>query len=211
MSGRSTASIGSRPFDSAQGERGRAACAGKNSPFIPSPSRDHLKQRTLCLSLLLLTACGVTKPIQPTELPPDLALERVTVRQYRGSQPQLVATAASLGLHREGAAAGQVIAKTVGLDLVANGLHVDAQRVTGDALGGVLQGEVVHAITSSGALVDSPLATLDRNLGEGGTASSDAGIHVTHPSMTLDARAGSFELGSERAELQDVKSTFRGR
>jgi hypothetical protein len=204
MSGRSGASTQILHLDSARG--------GRPLPVHPERVEGHATARSaLGVSLLLLAACGVTKPIEPTEIPPDLALERVTVRQYRGSEPQLVATAASLGLHREGAAAGQLIAKTVGLDLVANGLHVDAQRVTGDALGGVLQGEVVHAITSSGALVDSPVATLDRNAGEGGLASSDAGIHVTHPSMTLDARAGSFELGSERADLQDVKSAFRGR
>lgn len=161
--------------------------------------------------LLVPSGCRVAAPTEPAELPPDVALERVMARQYRGSRLEVVATSAKVGFHREGVAAGQVIAQQVRLDSLSDGLQLEARRVSGDALGGVLVGEHVHGATASGAVVDSPVATFDRNVGLRGTASSDAGIHVTRPSMTLDAAAGSLDLAAEHVEFSGVVSTFGGR
>jgi hypothetical protein len=159
----------------------------------------------------VLAACGATKPSAPGELPPDLALTKVTLREYRGSTPTLVATTPSFGFHREGPMAGQIVAQRVVIDSLSDGLHVEAQRVTGDALGGVLVGETVRARTDGGAVIDSPLATFDRSLGESGTASTDAGVHLEHPEFTLDAEEGWYDVAAERAELTQVRSLFRGR
>jgi uncharacterized protein (DUF2237 family) len=166
---------------------------------------------TLLVLALAPTSCRVAPSTAPPEMPPDVALERVLARQYRGSRLEVVATSQTLGFHREGVAAGHVIAQQVTVDSLSDGLQLQSRRVSGDALSGVLVGEQVHASTANGAIVDSPVATFDRNAGASGTASSDAGIHVTHPSMTLDAAAGSFDLAAEHVDLSGVVSTFGGR
>ncbi len=154
----------------------------------------------------VLVACCSTQraPGPPADLPPDIALSGVTVRQYRGSQTRLVATTPSLGFHREGRLAGQLRADQVVVDSLVDGLHVEADRVSGDALGGALTGTTVRARTTGGTVVTSPVATFLQHQGESGTASTDAGVQVVAKAFTLEAQTGTVDLATEQAEFEGV-------
>lgn len=160
---------------------------------------------TLTLAFVTLTqlGCGRTNEPVPAELPPDIQLNQVKVREYRGSTTTVVATTPSLGFHREGSLAGHVVAKELVVD-TTSGLHVEVHTVQGDALAGQLEGLGVHALSSSGTTFDSPRAWFDRSVGTDGTASTDAGVIVHHPSFVLEAKAGSVDIADEHAELTEV-------
>jgi hypothetical protein len=166
--------------------------------------------RFLLFIAALGCACAEEKVPVPENLPPDLTLERVRVRQFKGSATQAIMQTQTLGFHREGPLAGQVVAQTVTLDALSSGLHVEVDRVSGDALAGMLHGEAVHAVTSSGIVIDTPQADFDRGAGPSGTASSDAGIVVTHPQVRVEAESGWFELDSEHAEFSELRTTVHG-
>jgi hypothetical protein len=154
---------------------------------------------------MLAAGCTTQRaPGPPVDLPPDIALTGVTVRQYRGSSLRLIATTPSLGFHREGRLAGQLRAETLVVDSLIDGLHVETDRVTGDALGGALTGTNVRARTTGGTLVTSPVATFHQHEGESGTASTDAGVKVVAQAFTLQAETGTVDLATERAELDAV-------
>lgn len=157
------------------------------------------------LALLLLPACRRDAP-RGGEMPPDIVLEQATVQQYRGSQTQLVARTPSLSFYRQGALSGQVEATDVVVEVKTNGLRIEAERITGDAIRGALDGRTVRATTPTGTKVSSPAAHFDRSLGAEGTATTDAGVLVTHPSFTLEAQSGSVDLETQRAALEQVRS-----
>jgi hypothetical protein len=90
------------------------------------------------------------------------------------------------------------------VDSLIDGLHVETDRVTGDALGGALTGTNVRARTTGGTLVTSPVATFHQHEGESGTASTDAGVKVVAQAFTLQAETGTVDLATERAELDAV-------
>lgn len=155
----------------------------------------------------MLGACA-TQGISPGEAPPDIILERATVHEFRADSTLLVARTPSLSFFRQGAKAGQLVATEIVVDVRANGLHLEADEVSGDAVRGVLHGRVVRALTQSGTTVTSLAADFDRSRGAGGTATTDAGVQVVHPAFTLEAQSGSWDLDEERASLQNVETQY---
>jgi hypothetical protein len=154
---------------------------------------------------LLLGACAAQGP-SPGDVPPDIILAKATVHEFRGASTQLTAQTPSLSFFRQGDKAGQLVAKSVVLEVHTNGLHLEADEISGDAVKGLLHGRTVTAVTRSGAKVRSPAADFDRNRGTGGTATTDAGVVVVHPSFTLEAQSGSWDLDEESASLEDVQT-----
>ena len=140
------------------------------------------------------------------ELPADIILERATVQQYRGSSPQLVARTPSLTYFRQGNRAGQIEASDVVIDLRSNGLHLEAAEVSGSAITSILDGKAVHAVTQSQVVVNSKAAHFNRYEGPSGTASTDAGVLVLHPSFTITAESGKVDLETEEASLAVVRT-----
>jgi hypothetical protein len=160
--------------------------------------------------LLALAACTARKPpAGPTEPPPDLSLTRVTVREYKGSATQLIATAPKLWFDRAGPSAGRLTATEVVADSRVNGVHLELTTVTGDALNGSLTGTALRATTTGGAVLTSPVAHFEQHEGEGGVASTDAGVHLDSPTFTLDAQRASFDFASEKADLEPITTVTK--
>jgi hypothetical protein len=160
--------------------------------------------------LLALAACTARKPpLTRVEPPPDLSLTRVTVREYKGSVTQLVATTPRLWFDRAGPAAGRLTATEVVADSPINGVHLELAAVTGDALNGSLTGTQVRATTTGGAVLTSPVAHFEQHEGDGGVASTDAGVHLDSPTFTLDALRASFDFASEKAELEPITTSTK--
>ncbi len=164
--------------------------------------------RTSTLVLALAACTPQRPPLPPADPPPDLTLTQVTVRQYRGSVTQLVATAPSAGIDRVGPTAGRLTASEVVVDAAVNGLHLEVASVTGDALTGSLTGTTVRA-TVGASVVTSPVAHFERQEGEAGTASTDAGVHLDSPRFVLDAQRGTFDLATEKADLDVITTTTK--
>jgi hypothetical protein len=162
--------------------------------------------RTRLLPLLVLAACQPPVSQAPTELPPDVALQDVTVRSFRGAGLELKATAPALAFDRTGPRAGQLRGGPVALELLRHGVTVTAREVVGDALLGDLTGLEVAARTRTGVELTSPRASYARREGAEGTASTDAGVVVRHPRLELTARSGRLDLATEEADLADVTS-----
>jgi hypothetical protein len=158
--------------------------------------------------LTLLSACERDHRLSTVQQPPDIMLTGVRLREYRGGGTSATATTPSLGFHREGTLAGHVTATDVVVDSAA-GLHVEAKTVQGDALGGLIEGLQVHALTSRGTTIDSPRAFFDRNLGASGTASTDAGLIVRHPSFVLEGQSGTVDIAEERAQVSAVSTRLK--
>lgn len=170
-----------------------------------------MKTRSWWWLLVLETACTAEGPPAPTTLPPDVVLEHVRVRQYRQGTFNAEARAQRLEFHRQGPSAGQVDLQSVQLDSRTSGLHVEVEHVWGDALAGQLSGGPATALTSGGARVTSPRADFDRNQGAEGTVFTDAGVHVQHTSLSLDAREARYDLASGEAALEQVETEVRPR
>lgn len=165
--------------------------------------------RTCLLPLLALASLPACQPPvgqAPAELPPDVALQRVTVRSFRGASLELRATAPALAFDRTGPRAGQLRGGPAALELLRHGVSVTAREVVGDALLGDLTGQDVTARTRTGVELSSPRASYARREGAEGTASTDAGVRVRHPRLELAAQAGRMDLATEEAELSQVTS-----
>lgn len=161
------------------------------------------------LTALALASVGcLREPSTPGELPPDIVLEHATVRQYRGSTPQLVAQTPAIAFYRQGPRAGHLEAREVVVDSSSDGLRVNAVHLEGDVGSGAFDGEHVRAVTAAGTTVTSPRAHFDRTQGLEGTASTDAGVLVVSPSLRLEAAAGRLDLEAGRAVLDDVRTSL---
>ncbi|GMU62325.1 MAG: hypothetical protein AMXMBFR34_40880 [Myxococcaceae bacterium] len=149
------------------------------------------------LAFLLLAACPGPPKSAPGPQPPDIRMERVTLRTFQGSQAQAVLTAPTLELSRSG---GTFTLWDASVRLEAQGLTIDAPRVDGSLTGGVLHGSGgIVARTDQGARATAPSATFDRSLGPQGGASSDAGVRLEDPRFTLEARGFQVDFAAETA------------
>lgn len=157
--------------------------------------------RILCgLGVVATFACASPTPERRDSFPPDITLEGVTLREYQGSAPRVVATMSHVELFRACGTPGDIRALDASVDLPAQGAHIEAPVVTGNALSARLEGSGGVVFRGrDGTSGSSPSATYDRALGAGGQVSSDAGVQLQHPQLSLEAAGVVLDLADERA------------
>lgn len=161
-------------------------------------------------ALLWLTACSVPQPPAEAapEARPELALEDVTLRTWRGSRPQLSATAVHVELQRS---AGRLDATTVELTLLPQGSKLAAAKVTGntteqsfDAMGGV----TLNA--PDGTVGKTEAAHLEGKQGTQGVATGSTPLEVHSVkdgrALKLDAKGFRYDVGEETATFEQVNT-----
>ncbi len=149
-------------------------------------------------SLLLVTACDRPASAAPPAAPAaDIRMERVTMRQFRGSQPRVTITAPQLEMLR---GSGDFTLTSASVELAAHGLSVQAPRVVGNASAGVLEGSGGLTLTTrDGVTGTTERARFEQALGAEGGAVSDAGVRLEHPDFTLEATGFQVDFASGAA------------
>lgn len=168
--------------------------------------------RLLPLCVLLLLSCE--RPAQPVRdgSHPDLRLEGVAIRSWSSDQLRVVTTATRLDVTRELGTPGDVTAWDAGVLLVSDGSRLHAPLVTGNLFAGQFVGQGGVTLTGPGGLVaTTPTVAFDRAQGNGGLATSDAGVVLTQPGLRLEATAFSYDLGDEHATFEQPKTRFAPR
>jgi hypothetical protein len=162
----------------------------------------------LLACVALLSAC--TSPPAPVvvsaEATPkaDVTVRDVTVRQYRGSELRVQATAPLVELSRT---TNDFSAVDASVTLVRSGVVVLAPVATGNGTAQVATGSGgVRFLGTDGTVGTTPTATYDRALAAGGGATSDAGVFIEHPRFTQQA-AGFFADFSEQRVTFDQPVT----
>lgn len=158
------------------------------------------------LPVLALLSCA--RPSQPVRDPshPDLTLENVTVLSWNGTELRVITTADSLSLSREGGAAGMLTARDAGITVIRDGTHVTAPIVTGNFLAGDVEGQGGVKLTAPNEVKgESPRVAYSRSLG---IASSDAGVIVTQPGMSLEATGFTANVPEQSAEFENADTRF---
>ena len=161
------------------------------------------------LAMVLCTACNPAPAPGPSLPPPsaDIVLRGVTLRNFHGSAPHLVATMPRLELMRVSTElrAEQVNAR------MASGVTISAKRVTGNANEGRIEGHDGVAFASpSGITGDAPSATYEKALGPRGGAHGDQGVHLEHPQFTVDARSFTADFVTERVDFDAAITRLKG-
>lgn len=159
--------------------------------------------------MVLLLACARPEQAQRDPSGPDLVLERVTVRSWAGTELRVVTTADSLELAREGGDPGALTALDAGVTVLRDGTHVTAPVVRGNFLSGELEGEGGVRLRGPNELeAESPRVAYSRSRG---VASSDAGVVVQQPGMTLNAAAFTADVVQQTAVFEQADTKFAPR
>jgi hypothetical protein len=159
----------------------------------------------MCGFIVMLTSCS--KGPVPIRNPyaPDLELSSVLVRSYSNGQLKAVTRADRLEVFRESGTPGELVAHDAGVDLASDGTHLTAPLVRGNFMQGQLLGEGGVAMrTPQGLEGRTPRVWFDRNAGEGGQASSDAGVWLSQPQFELTADGFVMDLSSQHATFDGV-------
>lgn len=181
--------------------------ASREFRALDTSSAPRLKVRVRWF-LLVLTLSSCARPSQPVRDPshPDLTLENVTVRSWNGAELRVITTAESLSLSREGGAAGMLTALDAGITVLRDGTHVTAPLVTGNFLAGDVEGQGGVKLSAPNEVRgQSPRVAYSRSLG---IASSDAGVVVTQPGMTLEATGFTANVPEQSAEFENADTRF---
>ena len=164
-------------------------------------------------ALFLVVLCGAcSRPASPQRDPTkaDLALKQVSVRSYSGGSLRVVTTADTLDVFREAGTPGDLVAHDAGVLLVRDGTRLTAPLVTGNFLSGQLEGTGGVVMFGKGGLrAKSPHVAFDRAQGAGGMASSDAGVWLAQPGLTLTADGFVMDLADEHATFERAKTEFQ--
>ena len=158
----------------------------------------------VCLFALWCARCGLAAPVSqqspPAPSAADIALEGVTLRDYRGSELHLTATMPHLELKRESTdlRATDVTAR------LESGTAITATTVTGNANEGRIEGSSSVTLRSpSGMTGRAPSATYERALGPKGGAHGREGLHLDHPAFSLDAKTFAVDFATEQADFTE--------
>lgn len=168
--------------------------------------------RSAFLFVVLVSACS--RPPAPVRDPSqaDLELNQVSVRSYSGGTLRVVTTADRLDVFREAGNPGDLVAHDAGVLLVRDGTRLTAPLVTGNFLTGQLVGQGGVTMVGQGGLqAKSPSVAFDRTQGAGGMASSDAGLWMSQPGLTLTADGFVMDLADEHATFVRAKTDFSAR
>lgn len=163
--------------------------------------------RRFAALLCLVAACDKPAPAPHGKLPPDIQMDRVTMKQFRGSQTRVTVTAPHLEMMR---GSGDFSMTDASVRLEAQGLAVQAPHVVGNASAGVLEGSGGLTLkTSDGVTGTTERARFEKGLGPEGGASSDAGVHLEHPDFTLDATGFRVDFASGSATFEQPVTKSR--
>lgn len=88
--------------------------------------------------LFAVSACTVPPEPAPGPPRPDLELTRVTINTWSDGGASIITTADSLQLFREGAQAGEFVARDAGLTVVRDGMRIETPEVRGNLRSGQL-------------------------------------------------------------------------
>lgn len=137
---------------------------------------------------------------------PGVLMENVTVHHSRGGAASFVAHARRLELY-EGWR--RFAAADAGVWLPRHEVRLEAGAVTGSTQDGALEARGGVALAAADGLrAWSPALRFERRRGDGGTASSDAGIRVHRAGLALAAASFEFDLAEQRVVLDAVASTL---
>lgn len=157
--------------------------------------------------LCLFAACSRPPPPSSAPLPPDIQMDRVTMKQFRGSQTRVTVTAPHLEMMRS---SGDFTMVDASVRLEAQGITVQAPHVAGNTGSGVLEGSGGLTLTTSdGVTGTTERARFDKALGAEGGATSDAGVHLEHPEFTLDATGFQVDFASGTATFEQPVTKSR--
>lgn len=163
--------------------------------------------RRLAALLFVLAGCEKPAPAPHGPQPPDIQMDRVTMKQFRGSQTRVTVTAPHLEMMR---GSGDFSMTDATVRLEAQGLTVQAPRVMGNASSGVLEGSGGLTLqTSDGVTGTTERARFDKARGAEGGATSDAGVHLEHPDFTLDAKGFEVDFASGKATFEQPVTKSR--
>lgn len=137
---------------------------------------------------------------------PGVLMENVTVHHSRGGAASFVAHARRLELH-EGWRRFAAVDASVWLP--KQQVRLEAGAVTGGTRDGALEARGGVALAAADGLrAWSPALRFERLRGDGGAASSDAGIRVQRAGLALAAASFEFDLAEQRVVLDAVTSTL---
>lgn len=111
--------------------------------------------------IILLSACTVPPEPAPGPPRPDLELTRVTINSWSDGGASLITTADSLQLFREGAQAGEFVARDAGLTVVRDGLRFTTPEVRGNLRSGQLWSDAGVHVQVRGFQLDARGFTAD--------------------------------------------------
>lgn len=136
-------------------------------------------------------------------------MQGVSVRSYSGGSLRVLTTADSLEVFRETGTPGDLVARDAGVLIVRDGTKLLAPRVTGNFLSGQLEGSGGVTMTGPGGVVGrSEHVAFDRAQGAAGVASTDAGVWLSQPGLTLEAQSFVMDMADEHATFEQAKTAF---
>lgn len=168
--------------------------------------------RLLPLGVVLLLACERSAPPVRGGDHPDLRLEGVSIRSWSQDRLRVITTATRLDVTRELGTPGDVTAFDAGVLLVSDGTQLLAPVVTGNFFAGQFVGKGGVTMAGPGGLrASSPTVAFDRAQGNGGLATSDAGVELVQPGLRLEATGFSYDLGDQHARFEQPRTRFSPR
>jgi hypothetical protein len=136
-------------------------------------------------------------------------MQGVSVRSYSGGALRVLTTADSLEVFREVGTPGDLVARDAGVLIVRDGTKLKAPRVTGNFLSGQLEGSGGVTMTGPGGVLGrSEHVAFDRAQGAAGVASTDAGVWLSQPGLTLEAQRFVMDMADEHATFEQAKTVF---
>ena len=111
--------------------------------------------------LVVLSACAVPPEPAPGPPRPDLELTRVTINTWSDGGASIITTADSLQLFREGAQAGEFVARDAGLTVVRDGLRLVTPEVRGNLRSGQLWSDAGVRVQTRGFELNAQGFTAD--------------------------------------------------
>jgi len=142
-------------------------------------------------------------------IPPDIDLHGVTLRQYRGGSLAMVGTAPRVQVERYNA---NLWAWDASVALVRSGATLAAVSLTGNLDQQYVEGAEVTLVTDGGVVATSPRVLFERSAGAAGGASSDAGLRLVRaPDLELEAAGFTLDFAEEQAVLDQPRTVTGGR
>ena len=171
-----------------------------------------MNPRVRVFAAALLFGLGCTRlPAHPPASPrPELALDGVSLRVYRNSDPQLFARAAHLELMRS---TGELTARDLHFDFLTDGVGLDSPHLSGNL--GSQSFELtggVRLVASDGALAGrTEAAHFEGREGERGVASGSLPVEfhgqASGRSYALTGQSFRFDVAQQHASFDAVQTT----
>lgn len=158
--------------------------------------------------MALLAGCTTGAPASPEEPPaPDVRMEQVTMRQYRGATLEVSVTAPRFELMRD---TGDFTMREATVRLLPQGVTVTAPVLDGNLGAQTLEGRGGLVLEGAdGVTGRAERARYERQAGPDGVASSDAGVHLEAGPLTLDASGFRADFATGRAVFDEPVTTRR--